>query len=48
MARLIRHAALHVDRVTDLLVTCLRCQISRVRLVGYLIAAQQTKQERQI
>ena len=37
MARLIRHAALHVDGVTDLLVTRLCGEISRVRLVGYLL-----------
>ena len=37
MARLVRHAALHLDRVTNLLITCLRRQISRVRLVGYLL-----------
>ena len=37
MARLIRHTALHVDGVTDLLVTRLCGKISRVRLVGYLL-----------
>ena len=37
MTRFIRHAALHVNGVTDLFVTRLRGKISRVRLVGYLL-----------
>jgi hypothetical protein len=37
MARLIRHAALHVYGVTKLLVTSLCGEICRVCLVGYLL-----------